>query len=217
VPSTGACTTVAQISCTSTNNWLSGQTCQPNGVPCAQPLIGACCYFDGGCLLIQSINCAGTFRGNGTVCPTANCPQPMGACCVASGACTFVTRAACTASGGTYRGNDVECLPQPCPQPMGVCCRATTCLVSLAANCTGPNTAWTYVPTPVCNAANNLTTPCCKADFNKVDGVTVDDLFLYFNAYFLGQSAADISGNGSGSPTIDDLYLYINAWTLGCP
>jgi hypothetical protein len=90
-------------------------------------------------------------------------------------------------------------------------------MVALAANCTGPNTAWTYAATPVCNAPSNLTTPCCKADFNKIGGVTIDDLWLYLNAYFLNQSIADISGNGAGTPDIDDLFRYMNAWNLGCP
>ena len=52
-----------------------------------------------------------------------------------------------------------------------------------------------------------------RADFNRSGGVTIDDLFLYFNAYFQGQSAAD--WNGDGTVSIDDLFLYINDWFLG--
>ena len=54
----------------------------------------------------------------------------------------------------------------------------------------------------------------CAADFSCGGGVTIDDLFLYFNAYFLGVPAADF--NGVGGVTIDDLFLYINAYFVGC-
>ena len=54
----------------------------------------------------------------------------------------------------------------------------------------------------------------CKADFNASWVVTIDDLFLYFNAYFLSDPKADI--NGVGGVTIDDLFLFINLWFTGC-
>lgn len=54
----------------------------------------------------------------------------------------------------------------------------------------------------------------CRADFNGTGGVTIDDLFLYINAYFSGAPAADF--NGVGGVTIDDLFLYINAYFVGC-
>ena len=54
----------------------------------------------------------------------------------------------------------------------------------------------------------------CVADFNNQNGVTIDDLFLYFNAYFTGSPASDVNGNGGTS--IDDLFLFINAWFIGC-
>ena len=55
---------------------------------------------------------------------------------------------------------------------------------------------------------------CCKADFDGVNGVTIDDLFLYFNAYFTGDPRANIDGvNGVA---IDDLFQFINLWFTGC-
>lgn len=57
--------------------------------------------------------------------------------------------------------------------------------------------------------------PCvCFADFNANGQVTIDDLFLYFNAYFMGLPGANT--NGVGGVTIDDLFLYINAYFTGC-
>lgn len=66
----------------------------------------------------------------------------------------------------------------------GVCCRGTTCVVGLTAQeCTGPNTQYLELA-PECNATDVLTTPCCKADFNKVNGVEVQDIFDFLNAWF---------------------------------
>ena len=57
--------------------------------------------------------------------------------------------------------------------------------------------------------------PPCPADFNGSGGSTVDDLFAYFNAWFVGDVRADF--NGAGGVTVDDLFGYINAWFTGCP
>ena len=54
----------------------------------------------------------------------------------------------------------------------------------------------------------------CRADFNGFDGVTIDDLFLYLNAWFTGNPLADI--DGVGGVAIDDLFLFLNGWFVGC-
>lgn len=55
----------------------------------------------------------------------------------------------------------------------------------------------------------------CPADYNNSGGdPTIDDLFLYFNAYFSSADGADI--DHSGAATIDDLFLYISAYFTGC-
>ena len=66
--------------------------------------------------------------------------------------------------------------------------------------------------------------PSCPADFDGNGVVSIDDLFLYFNAYFTGCTGqpgtpcfgrtADV--NGAGGVTIDDLFLYINLYFVGC-
>lgn len=55
----------------------------------------------------------------------------------------------------------------------------------------------------------------CPADFSRAAGVTIDDLFLYLNAWFTNSPRADFD-HASGV-TIDDLFLYFNAWFTGCP
>ena len=54
----------------------------------------------------------------------------------------------------------------------------------------------------------------CPADFSRTAGVTIDDLFMYMNAYFTGNTRADF--DRENGVTIDDLFLYINAWFVGC-
>lgn len=55
----------------------------------------------------------------------------------------------------------------------------------------------------------------CTADYNADTFVSVDDLFIFLNDYFLGSCRADIDGlNGVA---IDDLFLFLNAWFVGCP
>lgn len=55
----------------------------------------------------------------------------------------------------------------------------------------------------------------CRADWNGVGGSTIDDLFLYMNAWFTSDGAADF--DFSGGVSIDDLFQYLNAWFVGCP
>ena len=81
--------------------------------------------------------------------------------------------------------------------------------------CTGPVPGSASLVAGSCGAGNALAT-CCHADFNH-DGIpSIDDLFLYFNAYFTGSPWANVGGDGVAQPTIDDLFLYINAYFAGC-
>lgn len=54
----------------------------------------------------------------------------------------------------------------------------------------------------------------CMADFNGVNGVSTDDLFLYLAAWFLCHPATDVNADRSIGP--DDLFLYLNAFLSGC-
>lgn len=56
--------------------------------------------------------------------------------------------------------------------------------------------------------------PDCAADFDRNGIVSIDDLFKFFNAWFLSEIEAD--ANESNSITIDDLFFYINLYFTGC-
>jgi hypothetical protein len=95
----------------------------------------------------------------------------------------------------------------------GACCSGANCTVTSQAACTGFGTSFTGSNT-VCNTfgVNNLT-PCCKADFNQVGGITVQDIFDFLNGYFTVSPQADV--NGSGSVTVQDIFDYLSLYFVG--
>jgi glucose/arabinose dehydrogenase len=56
--------------------------------------------------------------------------------------------------------------------------------------------------------------PTCPVDFNGVDGLNVQDIFDYLNAWFAGDPRADF--NGVGGLTVQDIFDFLNAWFVGC-
>jgi len=81
--------------------------------------LGACCLTNGSCVLNTATGCAaqnGIYRGDNSVCATANCPQPpTGACCKFDGTCSILTQAQCTAANSVYRGDNTTCAAANCP------------------------------------------------------------------------------------------------------
>ena len=103
----------------------------------------------------------------------------------------------------------------PCPPTNENCCRGTTCNSIAAGSCTGTVAGSASVTVASCGSGAGLAS-CCYADFNHDGTQSIDDLFLYFNAYFTGSPWANYGGDGVETPTIDDLFLYINAYFTGC-
>jgi hypothetical protein len=55
----------------------------------------------------------------------------------------------------------------------------------------------------------------CRADFNGVNGLTVQDLFDFLAGYFGGDARTDF--NGSGSISVQDIFDFLAAFFTGCP
>ncbi|HMN40499.1 MAG TPA: GC-type dockerin domain-anchored protein [Phycisphaerales bacterium] len=135
---------------------------------------------------------------------------PPGSCCVGA-ACSVTVEVSC--SGAWTDGG--MCEPDPCgPPPAGVCCIGATCRVSTGANCVGASTV--FVSAGACNAPGDHVQPCCHADFNHINGLTVQDIFEFLNAWFAGDLGADIDGNGSGPLTVQSIFSFLNVWFAGC-
>jgi hypothetical protein len=54
----------------------------------------------------------------------------------------------------------------------------------------------------------------CRADFDNSGSISIDDIFIYINAWFANNPRANWD---CGTPlNIDDIFIYINAWFAGC-
>lgn len=88
--------------------------------------VGACCFIDESCQLLDAATCAaqaGLYQGDGTACDAGLCDDqgPFGACCLWSNyTCSIRTPDDCAAIGGAYFGDGSDC--QPCWRPDGACC-----------------------------------------------------------------------------------------------
>ena len=96
----------------------------------------------------------------------------------------------------------------------GVCCNGSSCLAEVTAgSCTGAHRLFVANWT-ACNAIRNTQMPCCKADYNKVGGVTVQDIFDFLVAWFARDPSADTNGDGAVTP--QDIFDFLAAWFNGC-
>lgn len=99
------------------------------------------------------------------------------------------------------------------------CCRGTTCTLVAPADCTVPSSPVVGVSLPdssTCNASGNNTSPCCFADFDKSGAPSLDDIFIYLNAWFANSPFTRVGGDGTGTPNLDDLFIFLNVWFAGC-
>ncbi len=104
--------------------------------------------------------------------------------------------------------------------PLGVCCRGTTCVFGIApAICTPSGAAGArFVVAAACNASASPATPCCHADFNKANGVNVQDIFDYLAEWFAGSAFAKVGGDGAPAALdIGDIFNFLADWFAGCP
>jgi hypothetical protein len=157
--------------------------------------------------------------------PANNCVPVVGqgTCCAPAGACTFVTQATC-ASGSVWTSGGT-CTPNTCPQPpSGVCCRGSTCTTTFAnaADCTsslvGAPTAGAVYATSsaTCNSGAISSGPCCYANYNKVNGITVQDIFDFLNDWFAGKPYARVGGDGAaGSLSVQNIFDFLSNWFAG--
>ncbi|HMN40428.1 MAG TPA: hypothetical protein PKE29_06245 [Phycisphaerales bacterium] len=110
----------------------------------------------------------------------------------------------------------------PCVAPAGVCCRGATCTTAITtgAACTGSLAGAlagaTFATGAACNAGAGTTSPCCYADYNKVNGVSVQDIFDFLNDWLAGRPFARVGGDGTtGVLDVQNIFDFLNAWLAG--
>lgn len=101
----------------------------------------------------------------------------------------------------------------------GVCCRGATCSTTVGqAACMASGTAGASfaAASSSCNSGGSTITPCCYADYNKANSITVQDIFDYLNDWFAGSTFAIVGGDGSGGTlAVQAIFDYLNAWFAG--
>jgi hypothetical protein len=103
----------------------------------------------------------------------------------------------------------------------GVCCRGATCSASiLQAACTastGYAGAYFAAGAAVCNSGGDTAHPCCYPDYNKVNGVSVQDIFDFLNDWFAGSPYALTGSDGTGGQlSVQNIFDFLNGWFAGC-
>jgi hypothetical protein len=159
---TGACTLVAQTSCTTGSTWNGSLACSPT--PCPQPS-GSCCASNGGCATSTQAACGGTWAVGGSCSPNI-CPQP-GACCNGT-VCSVVLQASCA---GAFQSVGSACGPAGNP---------TTCC---PINYNGTNGVSVQ---DIFDFLNGWFSGAPAADFNHANGINVQDIFDFLAAWFVG-------------------------------
>ncbi len=103
-----------------------------------EPVLGACCFLDGHCEVVDETLCDGVFRDPGSGCDPNSCPPPVGACCFTDGSCRDLVESGCTSNGGAWGGFGSTCATQQCDvAPLGACCTDTGCRITNENGCAG--------------------------------------------------------------------------------
>jgi hypothetical protein len=175
---------------------------------------GACCFNDGTCQSLLGSECftqGGTFRGGGTDCATANCPQPA-ACCFADGSCAVLQQGDCVTQGGTFNAGAATCAIANCPQPpTGACCFADgTCAVLWEGGCIAQNGFYRG------DNSTCATVTCPTSLTTTYDGTlsaTVASAGVFFDVTADNQAGIVVAGFQMNSPAAAGTAMTVQVWT----
>lgn len=143
---------------------------EPGGTYCPDDVhIGACCFADGGCTILEEPVCTTSgamFRGVGFACDPDPCRA--GACCFGNDQCLVLDEEECALGFGLYLGDLEPCERFPCPLPTAFCIGMGCYLVPAwaCANAGG----WTLPDEPSCNPSPcQPAAACCLPDQTCTD------------------------------------------------
>ncbi len=93
---------------------------------------------------------------------------------------------------------------------------AATATLLIGPATTGDAGVYDCVVSNACGSVTSgaATIGVCAADVNCIGGVTVQDIFDFFAAYFSGAAIADV--NESGSITVQDIFDFLGTYFGGC-
>lgn len=94
--------------------------------------------------------------------------------------------------------------------PLGACCTGFACALAAPADCTGRfNGIYS-----TCDPSTLNPVACCPANFDRIGGVAVPDIFAFLVAWFNSESTTDT--NASGSVEVADILTFLTWWFGGC-
>ncbi len=139
----------------------------------------------------------------------------LGACCMGAFCIAGVMQAGCALEGGVYMGDNTVCSPNPCQaQLTGACCTSTGCSVLTPEACAAAAGSYKGHSAPCVGWSTGNPITCCIANFNQVNGVTVQDIYDYLIAWFNAAPSTDV--NGMNGVTVQDIFDYLTLWLQGC-
>ncbi len=102
--------------------------------------------------------------------------------------------------------------------PTGACSLGELCAPATASGCAHVGGVYQGDST-ICPAGNGMGGGaggggCCPADFNHLNGITVQDIFDFLTAWLAGEPAADF--NHVNGITVQDIFDFLTAWLAGC-
>jgi hypothetical protein len=207
----GACPVDESTLLACNDDSTANTACSSSGLHSRIPLVS----LVGGQTYIIRVAHYGTGTGTATSSPytlTIAYVGTVGSCCSGT-SCRLTNAANCS---GTYT-DGASCTPNPCAPASTICCRGATCTVLTSGTCTTTGTtqagAFSAGAGTACNVANNNTSPCCKADYNKVGGVELLDIFAFLNDWFNNVSYADF--NQQNGVDLLDIFAFLGAWFAG--
>jgi hypothetical protein len=102
----------------------------------------------------------------------------------------------------------------------GVCCRGATCNTSVSQDAcvhgTGTAGAFFAAAGTSCNTGAVSNSPCCYANYNKANGITVQDIFDFLTDWFAGNNFAKVGSDGTtGGLTVQNIFDFLSDWFAG--
>jgi plastocyanin len=105
------------------------------------------------------------------------------------------------------------------PPVTGACCVGNSCTVVTSTACGTASGAFQGSST-VCQGWPSNPITCCTANFNQISGVSVQDIFDFFEAWSMqaGMAGHGMSAdiNADHSVTVQDVFDFLTLWQAGC-
>lgn len=186
----------------------------PNLAPSAWPLISAFGESATGELFYAEVGSGRVYAIVPPPCPPAIDEQPIPASVTSGGQLTLRARGAAKAPltiRWQFNAADLD----SSPRILGATTEELTILDARASDAGSYRALFTNACGTTFSESVEVTVVLCVADFDMSGARTIDDIFVYINAWFARDPRCDV--DGIAGLTLDDLFVFLNRWFVGCP